>query len=389
MSRFFTDHERLANVSKPLFIPHTAAIHPSMTNAAATKLSNAVNSALSSRSAALKAATALPPGSRALVTGATGFTGSWLTCKLVQQGVPVVAIARPTSNLDPFEGLDITWYKGDVFDESLINQAMEGVTHIFHMVTPFREAKSPDKGYYNVHVLSTQLLANAALRQPNFQRFVHVSTIGVHGHIAHPPADETYRTDPGDVYQASKLEGEDWIRDFGKQSGLPVTVVRPAGIYGPGEKRLLKIYKMVKKGWVPAIGNGSNLLHFIHVDDLTDGLLVSAIHPNAIGETFICGSEKAMAFKDMVALISDYYASPIKFISLPAGPLFAIADLCETIFRPFGIEPPIYRRRLAFYTKDRSFNTAKIRERLGFTPRHDDTEGLKKMAQWYVDEQWL
>lgn len=338
---------------------------------------------------AATAATALPQGSRALVTGASGFTGSLLTHKLIKQGVDVVAIVRPTSNIKQFDGLPINWYKGDVFDEVLINQAMAGVTHIFHMVTPFREAKSPDKGYYNVHVLSTQLLAKAALKQPNFQRFVHVSTMGVHGHIENPPADETYRTAPGDVYQETKLEGEQWIRDFGKESGLPVAIVRPAGIYGPGEKRFLKIYKMVAKGIVPAIGNGGNLLHFIHVDDLTDCMLVTAIHPKAVGETFICGSEKAITFLEMVELISDYYQKPFKFISLPKAPLFLIADLCEAIFRPLGIEPPIYRRRLAFYTKDRSFNTSKIRNLIGFTPKHSDTEGLKEMGQWYVDHNWV
>ena len=333
--------------------------------------------------------TALPKGSRVLITGASGFTGSHLTHKLVAQGVEVVAIARPTSNIKQFDDLPIEWHKGDVFDEALIEKAMTGVTHIFHMVTPFREAKSPDDGYRKVHVTSTQLLAKAALKQPNFQRFVHVSTIGVHGHIAHPPADENYRTEPGDVYQATKLEGEEWIRAFGEESGLPVAIIRPAGIYGPGERRLLKIYKMVAKGWVPAIGNGGNLLHFIHVDDLTDCMLVAAVHPNAIGETFICGSEKAMTFREMVDLISDYYSAPVRFVSLPGKPLFAIADLCELIFRPLGIEPPIYRRRLAFYTKDRSFDTSKIRNLLGFTPRHSDQEGLREMAQWYVDQKWL
>ncbi|MEA5500476.1 NAD-dependent epimerase/dehydratase family protein [Limnoraphis robusta] len=331
----------------------------------------------------------LPPGSRALVTGATGFTGSVLVKKLINQGIEVVAIARPSSNLESFAGMPIQWLKGDVFDEELINKAIEGVNYIFHMVTPFREAKSPDIGYHNVHVLSTQLLAKAALKQPDFRRFVHVSTIGVHGHVDNPPGDENCPLKPGDVYQETKLQGEQWIQEFGQKEGLPITVVRPAGIYGPGEKRLLKIYKWVAKKWVPVIGNGSNLLHFIHVDDLTDFFIVAATHPKAIGEVFICGSKEAMSFKDMVALIGGYYGVSPKFIKVPAAPVFAIGDFFELIFRPLGIEPPIYRRRLAFYTKDRSFNTSKMRNLVDFIPAHSDEEGLKELAQWYLDNGWI
>lgn len=331
----------------------------------------------------------LPPKSRVLVTGATGFTGSDLVRKLVAMDVEVVAIARPTSNLTQFDGMPITWLRGDVFDEALVHQAMAGVNYVFHMVTPFREAKSPDQGYYNVHVLSTQLLAKAALQQPDFRRFVHVSTIGVHGHIEHPPADETYRTEPGDIYQETKLEGEIWIKEFGAETGLPVVIVRPSGIYGPGERRLLKIYKWVRRGWVPVIGDGSNLLHFIHVDDLTDFFLATALHPKAIGEIFICGSDRAISFKQLVSLIGEYYGVSATLIKFPAAPLFAIGDFFELICRPLGIEPPIYRRRLAFYTKDRSFNTAKMRNLLGFSPKHSDEDGLKELAQWYLDKGWI
>ncbi|MGF1480875.1 MAG: NAD-dependent epimerase/dehydratase family protein [Cyanophyceae cyanobacterium] len=331
----------------------------------------------------------LPADSRALVTGATGYTGSALVRKLVNQGIKVVAIARPTSNLEPFQGMPIEWLRGDVFDEALIDKAVAGVNYIFHMVTPFREAKSPDVAYYNVHVLSTQLLAKAALKQPDFRRFVHVSTIGVHGHVANPPGDENCPLHPGDVYQESKLEGELWIREFGQQHGLPVTVVRPASIYGPGEKRLLKIFKMVTRQWVPVIGDGSNLLHFIHVDDLTNFFILGATHPRAVGEVFICGSKEAMSFKHMVALISDYYGVTARFIRLPAAPLFALGDLLEAVCRHFGIEPPIYRRRLAFYTKDRSFNTQKMQNLLGFVPAHSDREGLEELAQWYLNHDWI
>ncbi len=331
----------------------------------------------------------LPPGSRALVTGATGFTGSVLVKKLVKQGVKVVAIARPTSNLKPFDGLPIKWLKGDVFEPNLINEAVKGVNYIFHMVTPFREAKSADTSYYNVHVLSTQLLARAVLKEPGFKRFIHVSTIGIHGHVENPPGDENCPMKPGDIYQETKLEGETWIRNFANQKQLPVTIVRPAGIYGPGEKRLLKIFKWVAKGRVPLIGNGSNLLHFIHVDDLTNFFILSATHPKAVGETFICGSPSAMTFKEMVDIISKYYQVSVKFIKFPAAPIFAIGDLLELICRPLGIEPPIYRRRLAFYTKDRSFNTAKMNNLLGFVPAHSDEEGLQEQAQWYLDQEWI
>lgn len=331
----------------------------------------------------------LPFGSRALVTGGTGFTGSVLVKKLVKQGVKVVAIARPTSNVEQFQGLPIEWIRGDVFDEHLIQKAVKGVNYIFHMVTPFREAKSPDLGYYNVHVLSTQLLAKAALQESDFRRFVHVSTIGVHGHVENPPGDENCPIHPGDIYQETKLEGELWIAKFGKETGLPVTVVRPAGIYGPGEKRLLKIYKWVVGKWVPVIGNGSNLLHFIHVEDLTDFFILCATHPQAVGEVFICGSKRSISFRQMVDLIGDYYGVSAKFIRLPAAPLFALGDFFEFICRPLGIEPPIYRRRLAFYTKDRSFNTSKMQRVLGFVPAHDDEQGLKELAQWYLDQGWI
>ncbi|NEO18597.1 NAD(P)-dependent oxidoreductase [Moorena sp. SIO4A5] len=331
----------------------------------------------------------LPTGSRVLVTGATGFTGSVLVRKLVAQGLDIVAIARPSSKLEPFNDLKIEWIKGDVFDEELIKKAIKGVNYIFHIVTPFREAKSADNVYYNVHVLSTQLLAKYALKEPDFKRFVHVSTIGVHGHVENPPGDENCPMHPGDIYQETKLEGELWIRDFAKKEGLPVTVVRPSGIYGPGEKRFLKIFKMVGRKWIPIIGNGSNLLHLIHVDDLTNFFILSATHTKAVGEVFICGSKEAITFKEMVSIISEYYGISFKFISLPAAPLFALGDFLEFICRPLGIEPPIYRRRLAFYTKDRSFNTAKMRNLLGFVPVHSDEEGLKELAQWYLDQGWI
>ena len=314
----------------------------------------------------------ISPGMRVLVTGATGFTGSVLVRKLVNQGVNVVAIARPSSNLKPFEDLPIEWIRGDVFDQEIVKKAVKGANYIFHLATPYREAKLADSGFYQVHVLSTQLLAQAALNEPDFKRFVHVSTVGVHGHIEHPPADENYPMEPGDIYQKTKVEAELWLRDFGH-----------------GDRRLLKLFKMVSRQWVPVIGKGDHLYHLIHVEDLTDFLIHTAVHPQAVGEVFICGSKEAISFQKMVTIISDYYQLPVKFIKLPAAPLFALSDVVELICKPLGIEPPIYRRRLAFFTKDRAFSTEKMRDLVEFLPNYSDEEGLRKTAQWYLDRGWV
>jgi nucleoside-diphosphate-sugar epimerase len=331
----------------------------------------------------------IPYGERVLLTGATGFTGSVLLRKIVESGVKVVAIARPCSNVESFKEFPIEWVRGDVFDPKVIEQAVEGVNYIFHLATPYRNAKLSDHGFYQVHVESTQLLAKAALSQPHFKRFIQVSTVGVHSHIENPPADENYPFAPDDIYQQTKAEAELWIREFAAQSDLPVTVVRPAAIYGPGDRRLLKIFKMVHRQWIPLIGTGDHLYHLIHVNDLANFLIHTAIHPKALGEVFICGNQKAVRFQEMISIIEKHYRVAVKFIKIPASPVFAMADLCETICRPLKIDPPLYRRRVAFFTKDRSFDTSKMRNLLEFSPSYSNEQGLTETAQWYLEKGWL
>ena len=325
-----------------------------------------------------------------LVTGATGFTGVHLVKTLCDAGVKVRAIARKSSNRDELEHLPIDWIIGDVFDKETIDKAMDGVTVVFHVAAAYREASISDNVYWKVHVQSTQLLAQAALNQPNFRCFVHTSTIGVHGHIEQPPADENYRFSPGDQYQTTKVEAENWIRQFADENQLPVTVVRPAAIYGPGDRRLLKIFKMAKLPVCPLLGlKSKGLYHLIHVRDLVDFMcfVVGAEHTR--GEIYICGSDEAISTRDMVTTIGKHLGKPPRFLKLPVTPFFLLGDICEFICKPFGIEPPIYRRRVAFFTKDRSFDTSKLREHAGFQCQYDNTRGLKELTDWYNNEGWL
>lgn len=332
----------------------------------------------------------LPAGTLVLVTGATGFTGSVLTRKLCQRGVRVRAIVRASSKRGGLQGLPIQWIEGDVFDPATVDRAVAGVEIIFHVAAAYREAGITDETYCKVHVESTQLLAQAALKVPGFKRYVHVSTVGVHGHVENPPANEEYPFSPGDIYQQTKAEAELWIRDFAPKHGLPFTVIRPAAIYGPGDKRLLKIFKMAAWPIIPILGSArGQLYHLIHVDDLTEIFIRASTHPAAVGEVFIGGDPAALALADILQIISSEYGRKARLIRIPALPFFWAAAVCETICRPFGWAPPIYRRRVAFFTKDRSFDTSKLRNRLGFTYGRTTGEGLRTTARWYREQGWV
>lgn len=324
-----------------------------------------------------------------LVTGATGFTGQSLCRRLSASGCKVRAIARASSDRSALADLDIEWFIGEVYDATTVRRATAGVDVIFHLAAAYREARIADEVYHQVHVESTRRLAEAARANPGFRRFVHVSTVGVLGHIEHPPADESTPYNPGDRYQETKTEAERWLLDYAGRHPLPLTVVRPAAIYGPGDRRLLKVFKLAGLPVVPLLGSTRGLYHLIHVEDLVSFLLAVAEAPQALGQVYICGNPQPLELRELIATIARHLGREPRFVRLPAWPFFLLGDLCERVCRPLGLEPPIYRRRVAFFTKDRAFDTGKMRRELGFKYRFSNESGLQQTADWYLAQGWL
>jgi nucleoside-diphosphate-sugar epimerase len=331
----------------------------------------------------------LPENSRVLVTGATGFTGRHLVGKLLAQKAKIKIIARPSSRSDELKALGCEVFEGQIYDPETVRLACRDIDYIFHIAAAFREAGVSDDIYSKVHVESTKLLANAACEIPGFKRFVHISTVGVHGHIEHPPANEEAPYGPGDLYQATKLEAELWIRDFARQRGMSMSVIRPTAIYGPGDRRLLKIFRMAQWPVFPIIGFGKCLYHMTHVEDLANSFLLAAIHPRADQEVFICGDPETISLIELVHISAEVTGHMPKILRLPATPFFLLGDLCELVCKPLKIEPPIYRRRVAFYTKDRSFDTSKLRNYLGFEHAYSNRTGIIETVKWYKEQGWI
>ena len=318
---------------------------------------------------------------RVLVTGATGFTGGHLARALAARGYAVRALVRDTVAAQPLRVAGIELATGDLRNAEAVSAATRGVDVVYHIAAIYRQAGLRTEEYRTVNTAAVRTVIEAAARA-GARRVVHCSTVGVHGHIAVPPADEQAAYEPGDVYQETKCEAEQLALSY--RDRIPLAVARPTAIYGPGDTRLLKLFQMVARQRFPLVGGGENYYHTVHVDDLVRGLRLLGTHPKAVGEIFILGGESYLKLSELTAMIAAAAHVPPPRLRLPARPFQLLGSLVEKLCVPFGIEPPIHRRRVDFFTKSRAFSIEKAKRLLGYRPEVKLQDGIRETFDWYV-----
>jgi dihydroflavonol-4-reductase len=326
---------------------------------------------------------------KVLVTGATGFTGGHLASALRARGYEVRALVRHRS-LERFQGSPLAAQgvgarAGDLTEGDAVARAAEGVDVVYHIAATYREAGQPDSAYREVNVRGTLNVLEAASRG-GARRVVHCSTGGVHGHVQHPPATEDAPFNPGDIYQETKLEAEQLAREYGCSHPLQVVIARPIGIYGPGDTRFLRMFRGLARGRFPILGSGRVFYHLTYIDDLVEGFRLCGEVAAAAGRTYLLAGPRYTTLNELVHMIAaELRVSPPR-MHWPVWPFWTAGLLCEAICIPLRIEPPLYRRRVDFFTKSRAFDTSRARTELGFAPRVDLGEGIHRTASWYREQ---
>jgi nucleoside-diphosphate-sugar epimerase len=285
-------------------------------------------------------------------------------------------------------GTGVRLVEGDLADGRGLASLVEGAQAVVHVAAVYRTAGHRDSYYRDVNVGGTERLLEAAVRS-GVRRFVHTSSVGVHGHVEKPPADETAPLAPGDIYQVTKAEAERLALHYHGKGGLLVTVVRPGAIYGPGETRLLKLFRAIARGRYAIVGSGRPYYHPVYIDDLVSGFLLALDRPEAPGEAFLIAGPRYVSQSELAAIIARHTHGRVLPFRIPAWPVQMAGDLCEALCVPFGIEPPLHRRRVDFWTKSRAFSIEKARRLLGYAPKVDVEEGVARTAAWYAKEGWL
>jgi nucleoside-diphosphate-sugar epimerase len=321
---------------------------------------------------------------KVLVTGASGFTGTALCRRLLRDGEEVTAFVRPTSKVDDLISAGVNCLTVDIKDPKDVMDHLSGIEKVFHIAAAWRSEHAERDEFRLVNVEAVRNLLEAA-KAAQVERFVHCSTVGVQGHIDDVPASEDYRYNPGDHYQSTKMEGELLAREYFSH-GLPGVVVRPAGIYGPGDIRFLKLFRSIQKGYFVMIGSGQTLYHFTYIDDLVEGIVLAGKTPGVEGEIFTLAGEEYISLRDLTQLIAEALGKPRPRLRVPFYPVYALAVICDKVCRPFGIEPPLFPRRVEFFCKDRAFSIEKAKRVLGYQPHITLKEGISRTARWYREQ---
>jgi nucleoside-diphosphate-sugar epimerase len=319
------------------------------------------------------------------VTGASGFAGSRLLARLAQEKRTVRALVRNTSNLSDISDFHPQLVYGDVGDPEAVDRFVEGCDAVYHVAALYREAAVPDSEYFRVNLKGTENVVKSCLKH-RVKKLVHCSTIGVLGHIVDPPADETTPYAPGDAYQRSKCEGEKLVLRFCREEGLPAAVVRPAAIYGPGDTRLLKLFRLIASGRFVMIGSGKVYYHLAYIDNLVDGFLLAGDSDRSVGQVYIVADERYVPLWNLVYSIADEVGVKRPYLRIPARPVQWLGSLVQAVCVPFGIDPPIHRRRVDFFTKSRAFRIDKAKTELGYQPKVGLEEGIRRTARWYREK---
>ncbi len=322
-----------------------------------------------------------------LVTGASGFVGSHLAESLARQKVRVKMLVRKTSKI-PFplkHGMELCY--GDVTDIGSVRGAMRGVKAVYHAAGILRG--SDFNHFKNVNAEGTRNVCRAAEELKNIKRFVYISSLSAAGPSEmNSSINETVRCRPVSFYGQTKLMGEEITMSYRKK--FPVTVLRPAAVYGPRETDIFAYFKMVRQGFVLIPGDGKQPVSFVHVSDLVEAILKAGSSPRAVGQVYFVSDGKSYRFEEFAAFIGKALNKTYLTIKVPMGIVKIVALLGDLAALISGKPTMVNQDKIKeAQVPGWVCSNEKIQKQLGFKPRFEIQRGIENTIQFYLSAGWL
>jgi 2-alkyl-3-oxoalkanoate reductase len=330
------------------------------------------------------------PGDRILVTGAAGFIGAKVVQTLMTRGFTNIAcLVRSSSRLDRLTqiieqavpGRRPELIVGDLLRPSDCARAVRDVSVVYHLAAGIDKSFA---GAFMNSVIATRNLLEALLAHGRLQRFVNVSSFAVYSNLhlrrgalldESAPLEDAPQ-ERHDAYGFGKIEQEKLVVEYGRSRHVPYVIVRPGSVFGPGNKSLSGRIGVDTFGFFVHVG-GSNVLPLTYVDNCADAIVLAGLVPGVEGEVFNIVDDDPVTSAQFLGAYKKR-VKPFFSLRLPYRMAYAFSALWESYSkRSQGQLPPAFnRRRCAAEWKGNRFSNARLRERLGWSPKVGMAEAL-------------
>ncbi len=326
---------------------------------------------------------------RVLVTGGSGFLGSWVVELLSKANHDVRALVRRSSNRKHLSTLDrVELVTGSVEDAGSVSDAMRGVDAVVHCAALVKAKDETD--LYRTNVEGTRNLVEAAkTHAPKLRRFVHVSSLEASGPSKSGgpvPADQE---SPVTAYGRSKLAAEKIV--LGAKSTIPVTVLRPGAIYGPRDVEIYEAFKSIKRGLRPTVAGGHARGSFVYGPDCAAACIraIEAEVPSG-SVYFVDDGGEGVAQHEFFDMIEDALGRRALIrMNLPMGLLKTVALGVEAYGKASGKAVMLTREKASMLMQHFVCESSLTQKELGWKPEVPLREGVRRAAAWYRDNGWL
>jgi len=279
----------------------------------------------------------------------------------------------------------------DLRDPESLKGVTKDVDVVIHLAALMR-FHAPFELLYQHNVAGTQELAKDALHQ-GVKQFVYVSSTEAIGPVVDIPGDETSPYHPTYAYGKTKQLAEVWLQKQNKNAGLPLTILRPTGVYGPGDMyvSLSTVMAVAHKKLRLLPGKGDRFVHFTYVDDIVQGIQRTIDMPErSFGETFILASDEYTTYKEMFSVVAQILNVPPPSRSVPMGVAKLYLSFVEWNNKRKGIDDFVMHASLIDDMKtNRAYSNKKAKTMLGFQPQYRYTEGMQRTIAWYKEKNLL
>ncbi len=317
---------------------------------------------------------------RILVTGASGFIGSVTVNKLSQQNKSVKALVRVGSNISKIQNKNTEISYGDLRNYDDVNKAVDGCNQIIHIAGI---TKGPLAELNNVNLTGLKNILRAALKH-KVRKVIFLSSIAVYGESL--DASETSPYNPYDDYGRSKVMTEEYIKEFNKKHSLPIVIVRPSHVYGPGGRsNVQQMFQYINRNKYFIFGSGKNLINLVYLEDLLNIIIYILEDDKIKSDDFIISGPRPYTTKELSYKIAKV-CSAKKPLSLPYSVGYILGVINEVISRVTKKKMPLSRSRVKNLVRSRSFKIDKAKRILNYSPSSDFDKTLTESYEYYKNE---